>query len=60
MAKDKTSSTEGRRLAARTERYDVSYFASKHGLSVKDAQRILNTHGSDRDAADRAAQRLKE
>jgi hypothetical protein len=38
--------------------YDAAYFAKKHGLSLKDALRIIKTHGSDRDAADRAAQRF--
>ncbi len=38
--------------------YDVAYFAKKHGLSMKDALRLIKTHGSDRDAADRAAQRF--
>ena len=38
--------------------YDVAYFAKKHGLSIKDAVRLIKAHGSDRDAADRAAQRF--
>jgi len=38
--------------------YDATYFAKKHGLSLKDALRIIKTHRSDRDAADRAAQRF--
>ncbi|MDW5315912.1 DUF3606 domain-containing protein [Rhizobium sp. PL01] len=38
--------------------YDVAYFAQKHGLSLKDAMRLIKAHGSDRDAADRAAQRF--
>lgn len=38
--------------------YDVAYFAKKHGLSLKDALRIIKAHASDRDSADRAAQRF--
>ena len=38
--------------------YDAAYFAKKNGLSLKDALRIIKAHGSDRDAADRAAQRF--
>jgi hypothetical protein len=38
--------------------YDVAYFATKHGLSMKDALRLIKAHGNDRDAADRAAQRF--
>ncbi|PCD66801.1 DUF3606 domain-containing protein [Rhizobium phaseoli] len=42
-----------------SEAYEVAYFAKKHGLSKEDAERIIKRHGSDRDAADKAAQRLK-
>ncbi|WFU88975.1 DUF3606 domain-containing protein [Rhizobium sp. CC1099] len=40
-------------------RYEVTYFAKKHGISSEDARRIVKQHGSDRDAADKAAGRLK-
>jgi hypothetical protein len=39
--------------------YDVEYFAKKHGISSKDASRIINLHRSDRDSSDRAAYQLK-
>jgi hypothetical protein len=39
--------------------YDVAYFAKKHGISSKDAARIINLHRSDRDSSDRAAYQLK-
>jgi hypothetical protein len=39
--------------------YDVAYFAKKHGISSKDATRIINLHRSDRDSSDRAAYQLK-
>ncbi|XNY07070.1 DUF3606 domain-containing protein [Sinorhizobium meliloti] len=59
MAVDKTKSTADRRLAAGTQEYDVSYFAKKHGITDADARRIIKQHGNDRDAADKAASRLK-
>ncbi|MCQ1855023.1 hypothetical protein [Neorhizobium galegae] len=31
--------------------YDVDYFAKKHGISLKDAARIINLHRSDRDSS---------
>jgi hypothetical protein len=39
--------------------YDVTYFTKKHGISSKDAIRIINLHRSDRDSSDRAAYQLK-
>jgi hypothetical protein len=39
--------------------YDLVYFAKKHGISPKDAARIINLHRSDRDSSDRAAYQLR-
>ncbi|MCS0460841.1 DUF3606 domain-containing protein [Rhizobium favelukesii] len=39
--------------------YEVAPFAKKHGIATADAKRIINQHGSDRDACDKAANRLK-
>jgi hypothetical protein len=39
--------------------YEVAYFTAKHGISAKDAARIINLHRSDRDSSDRAAYQLK-
>jgi hypothetical protein len=41
------------------EPYHVATFAEKHGIATSDAQRIIKMHGSDRDACDKAANRLK-
>ncbi|WP_083199290.1 DUF3606 domain-containing protein [Rhizobium sp. AC44/96] len=41
------------------EPYHAATFAKKHGIAASDATRIINTHGSDRDACDKAANRLK-
>ncbi|MBY5848056.1 hypothetical protein E0H46_37685 [Rhizobium leguminosarum bv. viciae] len=43
-----------------SDAYDVEYFAKKHGISLKDAARIINLHRSDRDSSDRAAYHLKD
>jgi len=45
-------------LSAR-EPYEVALFAKKQGIATADAKRIINTHGSDRDSCDKAANRLK-
>lgn len=39
--------------------YHVATFAKKHGITTSDATRIIKTHESDRDACDKAANRLK-
>jgi hypothetical protein len=41
------------------EPYNAATFAKKHGIAAIDASRIINIHGSDRDACDKAANRLK-
>lgn len=59
MSDNKQMQTQDRKLVARGEKYEVAYFAKKHGLELKDAKRIIDAHGPDRDAADRAANRFK-
>lgn len=59
MSQTKQKQIQDRRLAAQGRKYDVAYFAKKHGLELKDAKRIIEAHGSDRDAADRSANRFK-
>lgn len=60
MADDKTKvGRQDRARVASSEPYEVAYFARKHGISTEDAQRIIKRHGPDRDAADKAASRLK-
>jgi len=58
MADGKIKSETDRRLVAGTQKYELGYFARKHGIPVGDARRILKQHGNDRDAADKAASRL--
>lgn len=41
------------------EEYEVRYFAEKHGISVDEAQRLIDQHGNSREKLDEAAQRLK-
>jgi len=55
--KSKRGAADRNRVAA-NERYELDYFAEKHGISREDARRIIKQHGSDRDAADRAASKL--
>jgi len=60
MADDKTKrGAADRARVSGSEPYEVAYFAKKHGISKEDALRIIKRHGSDRDAADKAAFKLK-
>ncbi|APG93315.1 DUF3606 domain-containing protein [Sinorhizobium americanum] len=59
MADDKTKTAADRRLVSGTQKYEVAYFAKKHGINAADARRIIKQHGGDRDAADKAANKLK-
>lgn len=38
--------------------YDVIYLAKKHRISNEDAKKIIDAHGADRKAADKAARRI--
>lgn len=38
--------------------YDAKTLAKKHRISMEDAAKILDQHGSDRKAADKAARRI--
>lgn len=59
MSDNKEKQAQDRKLVAGGQKYEVKYFANKHGIEMKDAKRIIEAHGPDRDAADKAAQRFK-
>ena len=41
------------------QEYEVRYFAEKHGISVEQAQELIDRHGNSREKLDAAAERLK-
>lgn len=43
-----------------SERYEVSYFAERHGISMDQARDLIDKHGNQRDELDAAAERLKK
>lgn len=59
MADDKSQigGPDRNRIAA-DEPYEVSYFASKHGISTDEARQILSEVGPSREKADAAARKL--
>ena len=36
------------------EEYEVRYFAEKHGLSIEEAQRLIDQHGNSREKLEEA------
>ena len=60
MADDKTKrGAADRNKVAGNEPYEVSYFATKHNISTEQARDIIKKHGPDREAANKAASKLK-
>ncbi|URK86127.1 DUF3606 domain-containing protein (plasmid) [Rhizobium sp. RCAM05350] len=59
MSNNKQKHAQDRKMVAGGQKYEVAYFARKHGLEMQDAKRIIEAHGPDRDAADKAANRFK-
>lgn len=59
MADDRTSvDARDRSRVAGEEAYEVDYFARKHGISRDQAKALIDRIGNNRDALDKAAQRL--
>lgn len=39
--------------------YEVRHFAERHGITVEQAQQLIDEHGNNRDELDRAAEQMK-
>ncbi len=50
---------QDRSRVAGEQGYEVRYFAEKHGISVEQAQQLIDRHGNSRDELDAAAERIK-
>ena len=60
MADDKGNvGSADRRTVAGDEPYEVSYFASRYGITASQARELIDKHGNDRAALDAAAEALK-
>ncbi|MBV1692202.1 DUF3606 domain-containing protein [Novosphingobium sp. G106] len=59
MADDKAKQGQDRKFVAGGEEYEVRHFAEKHGLSIQQAQELIDRVGNSREALDAAAQMLK-
>ena len=59
MSDDKKNTGEpDRSRVAASEPYEVSHFASKHGISAEKARELVERHGNDREVLDREAAKL--
>lgn len=59
MADDKAKQAQDRRFVAGGEEYEVRHFAERHGLSIEQAQELIDRVGNGREALDAAARMLK-
>ncbi|MGN6499076.1 MAG: DUF3606 domain-containing protein [Tsuneonella sp.] len=51
---------QDRSRVAGEQDYEVRYFADKHGISVEQAQQLIERHGNSRAELDAAAERLNK
>ncbi len=59
MADDKTKSgSQDPARVAGEQKYEVSYFAKRHGISTEQAQQLIAKHGNDREELDHAASQM--
>lgn len=59
MSDDKTQQGQDRNFVAGDQEYEARYFAEKHGISVDQAQQLIDQHGNSREVLDAAAEQLK-
>ena len=61
MADDKTKrGAADRKKVSKSEGYEVSYFARKHGITKDQAIKLIDKHGNDRATLNKAAEKLKK
>jgi hypothetical protein len=56
--KKKTGKADRSKVAG-GEGYEVSYFASKHGITAEQARKLISKVGNNRDKLNKAAEKLK-
>ena len=60
MSDDKQNVGEpDRSRVSGSEDYELRYFADQHGLDMDQARRLIKEHGSNREALNAAAEKLK-
>ncbi|MFT3989278.1 DUF3606 domain-containing protein [Aestuariivirga sp.] len=56
--KKKTGASD-RRTVAKGEKYEVAYFARKHGITAQQTRDLIDKVGNDREKLNKAAEKLK-
>ncbi len=50
---------QDRARVAGGQEYEVRYFADKHGITIEQAQQLIEEHGNSREKLDAAARQMK-
>jgi hypothetical protein len=50
---------QDRARVAGGQEYEVRHFAERHGITIEQAEQLIDAHGNSREVLDRAAERLK-
>lgn len=60
MSEDPTQASDPVRYRAGVgERYEIEHLASRHGLTPDEARQLIERFGSDREALDREAEKIR-
>lgn len=59
MSDDKTEQRRDRNRVAGDQEYEVRYFVEKHGITIEQAQELIDRHGNSREVLDAAAQNMR-
>jgi hypothetical protein len=60
MADDKSNvGGRDRSRVSGSEDYEVRYFAEQNGISIEQAQQLIERHGNNREELERAARQMK-
>lgn len=60
MPDDKKKTGQDRKLVAGKQKYEVAYFAKKHGLTLDQARKIIAENGPSQRKCDKAARAFLE
>ena len=55
----KATGSADRKKVAKSQGYEVAYFARKHGITAEQTRNLIDRVGNDRDKLNKAAEKLK-
>lgn len=56
----KATGAADRKKVSKSQGYEVSYFARKHGITAEQTRKLIDKVGNDRDKLNKAAEKLKK